>query len=88
MGTGMTKKSLNHFTSKMYLVTYEKTTGLGCCDYGIMSVHNKPQSAHAALKKLVKEQDKKDSAWTNHRFNLKTVDINSLFSTQLFEHLY
>jgi hypothetical protein len=82
------KTKLNHFTSKMYLVTYERRIGLGCCDYGIMSVHNKPQSAHTALKKLIKEQDKKDSAWDKYTFNLKTVDITSPFSTQLFEHLY
>ena len=72
----------------MYLVTYEKVTGLGCMEYGIMSVHNKPQSAHSALKKLVKEQEKKDNAWTQYKFNLKTVDINSPFSTKLFEYLY
>ena len=88
MGTGMTKKSLNHFTSKMYLVTYELVTGLGCMEYGIMSVHNKPQSAHASLKKLIKEQDKKDSVWKKYTFNLKTVDINSPFSTKLFDYLY
>lgn len=85
----MTKKTLNHFTSKMYLVTYEQQTGLGCHNYGIMSIHNKPQSAHAALKKLIKEQDKKDSAWGNKfQFNLKTVDINSPLPTHLFEYLY
>ena len=82
------KQTLNHFTSKMYLVTYEEQTGLGCCNYGIMSVHNKPQSAHAALKKLVKEQDKKDNHWSKYIFNLKTIDINSPFRTQLFEYLY
>jgi len=84
------KSNLNHFTSKMYLVTYSQITGLGCCDYGIMSVHNKAQSAHAALKKLIKEQDKKDSAMPKTRwtFNLKTVDINSPFQTSLFQHLY
>jgi hypothetical protein len=80
---------LNHFTSKMYLVTYEKSTGLGCRDYGIMSVHNKPQSAHAALKKLIKEQDKRDEPLDRkYQFNLKTVDINSPFSTKLFEYAY
>jgi hypothetical protein len=72
----------------MYLVTYEQRTGLGCYSYGIMSVHNKPQSAHAALKKLIKEQDKKDSAWDKYTFNLKTIDITSPFSTELFEYLY
>lgn len=82
------KTNLNHFTSKMYLVTYEQTTGLGCCNYGIMSVHNKPQSAHAALKKLIKEQSKKDSPWYRYSFDLKTVDINSPFPTQLFEYIY
>lgn len=83
------KNSLTHFTSKMYLVTYEQTTGLGCRDYGIMSVHNKPQSAHAALKKLIKEQDKKDEPLGRKcRFDLKTVDINSPFRTKLFEYLY
>ena len=83
------KSNLNHFTSKMYLVTYEKSTGLGCRDYGIMSVHNKPQSAHAALKKLIKEQDKKDGLLDRtYQFNLKTVDINSPFSTSLFKYIY
>lgn len=84
------KTNLIHFTSKMYLVTYERMISLGCYDYGIMSVHNKPQSAHAALKKLIKEQSKKDGpyAWDRYQFNLKTVDINSPFSTKLFEHLY
>lgn len=82
------KTSLNQFTSKMYIVTYEKATGRESAEYGIMSVHNKPQSAHSALKKLVKEQEKKDNAWTQYKFNLKTVDINSPFRTQLFEYLY
>jgi len=73
----------------MYLVTYEKSTGLGCRDYGIMSVHNKPQSAHAALKKLIKEQDKRHEPLDRkYQFNLKTVDINSPFHTKLFEYLY
>jgi len=74
----------------MYLVTYSQVTGLGCYDYGIMSVHNKPQSAHAALKKLIKEQEKKDSAMPKNRwtFNLKTIEINSPFLTSLFQHLY
>lgn len=84
----MTKKSLNHFTSKIYLVTYELITGLGCKEYGIMSVHNKPQSAHSALKKLINEQDKKDSVWKKYTFKLKTIDITSPFSTKLFEYLY
>ena len=84
----MIKKTLTHFTSKMYLVTYEQQTSLGCRNYGIMSIHNKPQSAHAALKKLIKEQDKKDSAWDKYTFNLKTVDITSPFSTKLFEYSY
>jgi len=88
LGAGMLKKTLNHFTSKMYLITYERSYGLGCRDYGIMSVHNKPQSAYAALKKLIKAQDKKDGSWDKYQFNLKTVDINSPFSTQLFEYLY
>ena len=83
------KTSLNHFTSKMYLVTYERTTGrIGCMEYGIMSVHNKPQSAHSALKKLLKQKETKDSAFKNHKFDLKTVDINSSFSTQLFYYAY
>jgi hypothetical protein len=82
------KTNLNHFTSKMYLVTYELVTGLGCMEYGIMSVHNKPQSAQSALKKRVKEQDKKDNAWSKYTFNLKTVDINGPFHTKLFEYLY
>ena len=82
------KSKLNHFTSKMYLVTYEKSTGLGCRDYGIMSVHNKPQSAHAALKKLIKQKEQKESHWQRYEFNLKTVDVNSPFSTSLFQYLY
>ncbi len=72
----------------MYLVTFEQNYGLGCCNYGIMSVHNKPQSAHAALKKLIKEQEKKDNSWHKYTFNLKTVDINSPFPTQLFGYIY
>ena len=82
------KINLNHFTSKMYLVTYEVTTGLGCKEYGIMSVHNKPQSAHSALKKLLKQQEIKDSAFKKYEFNLKTIDINNPFSTKLFEYAY
>jgi hypothetical protein len=72
----------------MYLVTYEVTTGLGCKEYGIMSVHNKPQSAHSALKKLLKQQEIKDSAFKKYEFNLKTIDINNPFSTKLFEYAY
>jgi len=54
-----------------------------------MSVHNKPQSAHAALKKLIKEQDKRHEPLDRkYQFNLKTVDINSPFHTKLFEYLY
>jgi len=84
------KSNLNHFTSKMYLVTYEVRTGLGCFDYGVMSVHNKPQSAQAVIKKLIKEQDKKESVYpkTHWEFQLKTIDINSMLPTRLFEHLY
>jgi len=84
------KTSLNHFTSKMYLVTFEQRKGLGCYDYGVMSVHNKPQSAQAAIKKLIKEQDKKESVYpkTHWEFQIKTVDINSPLPTQLFQHLY
>jgi len=84
------KTSLNHFTSKMYLVTYEVRNGLGCFDYGVMSVHNKPQSAQAAIKKLMKEQEKKESVYpkTHWEFQLKTVDINSPLPTKLFQHLY
>jgi hypothetical protein len=85
------KTSLNHFTSKIYLVTYEGRKGLGCYDYGVMSVHNKPQSANAAIKKLIKEQDKKyGSAYpkTHWEFKLQTIDINSMLPTRLFEHLY
>ena len=84
------KTNLNHFTSKIYLVTYEVRKGLGCYDYGVMSVHNKPQSAQAAIKKLIKEQDKKDTSYpkTHWEFRLQTIDMNSPFPTKLFEHLY
>jgi hypothetical protein len=84
------KTNLNHFTSKMYLVTYEFWYRMGCCEYGIMSVHNKPQSAYAALKKLIKQQDKEDQTWPKgkYKFDLKTVDINSPFHTKLFDHIY
>jgi hypothetical protein len=72
----------------MYLVTYEMITGLGCMEYGIMSVHNKPQSAQSALKKLIKEQQKKDGVFKKHKFDLKTVDINSPLTTKLFYYAY
>ena len=84
------KTNLNHFTSKMYLVTFKMRKGLGCYDYGVMSVHNKTQSAQAAIKKLIKEQDKKESVYpkTHWEFQLKTIDINSMLPTRLFEYLY
>lgn len=82
------KSNLNHFTSKIYLVTYSKVIGLGSVDYGIMSVHNKPQSTQTAIKKLTKEQDKKDSIWKKYTFDLKTIDINNPFSTSLFTYCY
>ena len=74
----------------MYLVTYEKTGGgLGCMTYGIAQVFNKPQAAHAYLKKLLKAQ----AALPFHErnkisYNLKTVELDNPFSTELFAYHY
>lgn len=85
----MTATNLHHFTNKMYLVTYESSHGLGNMKYGIMRVFNKPQAAHQHLKKLIKEQEKQPSYDRNKiQYGLKTVDLNSPCTTNLFEYNY
>lgn len=85
-----TANNLFHFTSKMYLVTYEQSSGqLECKKYGIVQVFNKPQAAQSCLKKLLKEQQAKP--WPERRkieYNLKTVDLTNPLTTELFEYLY
>jgi hypothetical protein len=85
----MSNSNLHHFTSKMYLVTFEQITGLGCMKYGIMQVFNKPQAAQAHLKKLIKENDKRPFYEKNKiSYDLKTVDLNSPLTTELFQYNY
>jgi hypothetical protein len=83
------KTKLHHFTSKMYLVTYESSHGFGNIKYGIAQVFNKPQAAQQYLKNLLKEQDKQPSYEKNKiQYNLKTVDLDNPLTTELFEFIY
>jgi hypothetical protein len=86
----MNKTAFNSPNGKAYLVTYVRTHDLDRkATYGIMQAFNKPQSAHAFLKKLIKEQAvQHPSVSSQVRYGLKTVDMNSLFPTNLFEFNY
>ncbi len=84
------KSNLFHFTSKMYLVTYEQSPGrIGYKKYGIVQVFNKPQAAQSCLEKLLKEQAQKP--WPENyaiQYKLKTVDLTNPLTTELFEYVY
>jgi hypothetical protein len=84
-----TTNNLFHFTSKMYLVTYEQSQGLGSMTYGIVQVFNKPKTAHNCLKKLLKEQDAKPfDERSKISYSVKTVDLSNPLITRLFEYCY
>ncbi len=73
----------------MYLVTYESSHGLGNMRYGIMQVFNKPQAAQQFLKNLLKLQEKQPSYVRNNtQYGLKTVDLSSPLTTELFQYNY
>lgn len=85
----MNTTNLHHFTNKMYLVTFERSQGLGNMRYGIMQVFNKPQAAQQHLKKLIKEQEKQPSYERNNtQYGLKIVDLSNPLTTELFQYNY
>jgi hypothetical protein len=85
----MNTTNLHHFTDKMYLVTFERSHGLGNMRYGIMQVFNKPQAAQHHLKKLIKEQEKQPFYERNKiQYGLKIVDLSNPLTTELFQYNY
>jgi len=81
--------NLFHFTSKMYLVIYAQSRGLGSMSYGIVQVFNKPKAAQSCLKKLLKEQDAKPFYERSKiSYSIKTVDLTNPLTTRLFEYNY
>jgi hypothetical protein len=85
----MSTTNLHHFTDKMYLVTFERSHGLGNMRYGIMQVFNKPKAAQHYLKNLIKEQEKQDFfERSKTSYGLKIVDLSNPLTTELFRYNY
>jgi hypothetical protein len=76
--------TLHRFTSKIYLVTYERGTGqLGCREYGVVKVFNKAKPARRYL-----EQLKLQHQPNRIEYDLKVIDMDNPLTTQLFYYAY
>lgn len=81
------KTKLHHFTSKMYLITYDKAAGgFGCREYGIVKVFNKRKEALNFLEAL-KEKTPEYRA-SKITYDFKEIDLDNPLTTKLFEFLY
>lgn len=78
---------MKHFTSKMYLVTYECGMGGYCRSYGIVGTFNKPTEASRHIAKLEKEQEGKRPA-QRIQYRIQTLDLDNPLPTELFTFEY
>ena len=79
---------MKHFTSKMYMVTYEYGQGLGNRKYGIMGVFNKPTEANRHITKLKKVENDKSFGVNKIEYRIQTLDLNDPFPKELFTFNY
>lgn len=75
--------TLKHFTSKIYMITYEVGHGLGNREYGVVAVYNKQQQAEQRMKQLIKD---KGFNWIE--YDLKVIDMDNPSPTKLFYYAY
>lgn len=80
--------TLKHFTSKIYMITYEVGHGLGNREYGVVAVYNKPQQAKQRLKQLIKDNVTGRHATGRFEYDLKVIDMDSPMPTKLFYYEY
>lgn len=78
---------ITHFADKAWLVTWERQGGgFGCRQYGVHSIHNKPNLAQNVLDKLVQAENKKGFYDNKTSYCIQEVGLNE--NKQLFEFLY
>lgn len=78
---------MKHFTSKIYLVTYECGIGRYSRSYGISGAFNKPTEASRHIAKLEKEQSNKMPA-QKIQYRIQTLDLDNPLTTELFRFEY
>ena len=77
---------MTRFTNKVWIVTWEVSTGLGCIDYGIHGIFNKKKLADDACEKVKQEHAEKYSNLTYRNIKVQEVTLDG--SHKLFNYLY
>ena len=79
---------MKHFTSKIYLVTYEHGQGLGNRKYGIMGAFNKPTEASRHIAKLQKVENDKGFGANKIEYKVQILDLDNPLPKELFAFDY
>ena len=76
---------ITHFTNKVWIVTWEISTGRGCMDYGIYGIFNKQNLANDAVIELKKQHSK---PYSNRHSIIKVQEVTLDGSHKLFQYSY